>query len=83
MLSCACTYAFNQWTKPNDLTIEDAMRLVGEDLTPNQRSIIISALRREALVAARQLSLMAETDADEVVRFNALRAMLDIGDELR
>jgi len=56
------------------MTIEDAMSLLGKDLTEQQRKVVAAVLRRQTVAAVRQLVLMAKIngvagiEATEAVR---------------
>jgi len=62
LASCTCTYVGIRLMGTDRMTIEDAMALLGKDLTAQQRKIVASVLRRETMAAVRQLVLMSKID---------------------
>ena len=61
LASCAATYAGLRLTSP-DMAIDEAMSLVGRDLTAQQRKLVAAAMRRHGLAMVRQLTEMARMD---------------------
>lgn len=62
LASCAATYVGIRLVGTDRMTIEEAMDLVGDDLTDQQRKVVAAVLRRHSLAAVRQLVAMARMD---------------------
>lgn len=61
LASCATTYVGIRLVNP-EMPIDEAMDLMGRDLTAQQRKLVASALRRHGLAMVRQLTAMARMD---------------------
>ena len=61
LASCATTYVGIRLVNP-EMPIDEAMNLMGRDLTAQQRKLVASALRRHGLAMVRQLTAMAKMD---------------------
>jgi hypothetical protein len=62
LASCTATYMGIRLVGTDRMTIEEAMDLVGKDLTDQQRKVVAAVLRRHCTAAVRQLLSMAKID---------------------
>ena len=62
LVGCVSTCVGIRLTGTDTMSIKEAMDLMGHNLTAQQRKLVASALRRQGLVAVRQLLIMAEMD---------------------
>lgn len=62
LASCTATYLGIRLTGTEDMSIQQAMHLLGESLTPQQRKLVAAALRRNSMAAVRQLLAMSKLD---------------------
>jgi hypothetical protein len=79
LASCTCTYVGIRLTGTDRMTIEEAMSLVGKDLTEQQRKLVAAVIRRQSLAAVRQLVSMAKMDdAAGIEATEALRQLREL-----
>ena len=81
LASCATTYIGIRLTGTEDMTIQEAMDLLGNDLTAQQRKLVAAALRRQGLAAVRQLLVMARVE--DAAGVEARTALLQFREALK
>jgi hypothetical protein len=79
LASCTCTYVGIRLMGTDRMTIEDAMDLIGKDLTEQQRKVVAAVLRRQTVAAVRQLVLMAKiNDVAGIEATEAVRQLREV-----
>jgi len=79
LASCTCTYVGIRLMGTDRMTIEDAMDLLGKELTAQQRKVVAAVLRRQTVAAVRQLASMATIeDAAGIEATEAMRQLREV-----
>lgn len=81
LASCVTTYVGIRLTGTDDMTIQEAMDLLGKPLTDQQRKLVAAALRRNGLAAVRQLLAMAKID--DAAGIEARAALVQLREALK
>jgi uncharacterized membrane protein len=79
LAGCVGTYVGIRLTGTDAMSIKDAMELMGHSLTDQQRKLVAAALRRQGLIAVRELMVMArEQDSAGIEATEALRQIREV-----
>jgi hypothetical protein len=81
LAGCVGTYVGIRLTGTDAMSIKDAMDLMGQSLTDQQRKLVAAALHRQGLIAVRELKIMARVQ--DSAGIEATEAIRQLREELR